>query len=96
MASGLLWVWASAAVALFMLYILFSFLTPVVGVIDTAITGIMGDVPMEESWHEMYNRWVPYLRDFFGYLSIGLFISIIIYVILHSARREPNEYYLPY
>jgi len=91
--AGLLYVWASAIGALFLLYIIFSFVTPIIGYIDYAVYSLFGELNVPQDWVNVYNQWIPYLRDFFGYTAIALFISLIIYLLVNSARREPTEYY---
>jgi len=90
--TGLLYVWASACGAMFLLYVVFSFVTPVIGFIDYTIYNLMAELGVPQSWINVYNQWVPYLRDFFGYTAIALFISLVIYLLVNSARREPTEY----
>lgn len=76
---------------MFMLYILFNFLTPCIGVIDTSAQEILSDLPLSQSWHDFYFYWAPILRDAFGYFSAASFFSLLIYVVVNSARREPEE-----
>ena len=94
MGKGLVYVWATATAGMFLLYVIFSFVTPAVGYVDAVIYRLFSTLDVPQSWLDMYNQWVPYLRDFMGYLAIASFASLIIYLIVNSARREPNE--IPY
>ena len=88
--KGLVWVWASATAAMFILFILFQFFSWGLGVIDVEIDNIRSEVQVDQSWANFYDTWVPKLRDFFGYMTAASFVSLIIYVIVNSARKEPE------
>lgn len=94
--AGLLQVWGYVAASLFSLYVMFVFITPVLATIDNAVYTTMQDLPMGQDWMIIYLTWAPVLRDFFGYLTIACFIALLIYVIVSSARREPQEVVIPY
>jgi len=93
MGKGLVWIWANACVGMFTLYLFFTFLMPILGIVDSEVGKLIvgGDIPVSSSWIDYYLYWIPRFRDMFGYLSLGCFISLIIYVIVQSARREPSE-----
>jgi len=89
--KGLLYIWASAIGAMFLVYILFSYVTPFIAIVDYYVSQIWYTLGLDNSsWKSMYDYWIPILRDFFGWMSAILFFSLVIYLILNSARREPN------
>jgi len=93
MAKGLVYIWIGVLTALTTLYLTFQFLVPILGMLDSEIQKIIigGNVEMSSTWVDFYMYWVPILRNFFGYLTVACFISLLVYVIVQSARREPDE-----
>ena len=97
MRKGLLYVWATAIAGMFLVYLLFSYLTPFIGLIDYYVGDLWYTLGLEDSpFKALYDTWKPILRDVFGYMSGILFFSLIAYLILNSARREPNEAAMAY
>ena len=93
MRPGLLYIWAAGIAALFMIYIMFNIVTPVLGVIDTNLDQLFYTLGIDTTaWKSLYDYWIGVLRDFFGFLTVALFISFILYIIVNSARREPDVY----
>ena len=90
---GLVWIWASATLAMFGLYVLFLFLGWILGVVDQQYYDVVENVGMEQSWISFHDYWIPKLRSFFGYLTAASFISLLIYIVVNSARREPVSTY---
>ncbi|RLG61554.1 hypothetical protein DRN87_02180 [Candidatus Geothermarchaeota archaeon] len=95
---GLLYIWASAIAAMFIVYITWSYAIQILGIVDyyiNQIWEILG-IPTNSTFRQLYITDVSILREFFGYLGFALFISLIIYIIVNSARREPNEVEMAY
>jgi len=91
MTLGLLAIWVSAVIALITLYIAFSFVTPMIGTIDNFINQIVNQVPMDELWKNLYYNVQSQLSMIWSTVMIVFFISILIWVVIQSARREPQE-----
>jgi len=91
---GLLAIWVSAAVALFTLYVIYSIMTPIVGQIDFYIYGYMQDPTynVSQQWLNTYNSLSSFLQTSFTYLIFAAFVSLIIFVLVQSARRRTDEY----
>ena len=45
---------------------------------------------VSQSWIDLYDSWVPRFRSVIGYMALASFISLLIYVIVNSARKEPD------
>ncbi len=90
---GLLYVWATAIAAMFIAYVLFSYVVPFIAVIDYFANQIFYMLGIDQSpWKtDIYDYWGGILRQAFGWMSGILFFSLILYLYLTSARREPNE-----
>lgn len=88
-----MWIWANACAAIFVLYLFFQVVFPIAGIVDSELGRLIvgGDIPMTSTWINLYLQWIPILRNMFGYLTLACFISLIIYVVVQSARREPHE-----
>jgi uncharacterized protein YqgC (DUF456 family) len=92
---GLLGVWASAAFAIIGLYVVISFVLPMVGMIDFEVYQLLNNpaFSISASWVTLYQTCVGYLRQSFSYLLFGCLIGLIAWVVIAPLRREPNEYY---
>lgn len=90
--AGLIKAWSYALLSLFVLYMLFGLMTPALSMIENAIFVSQNTMLMSEEWYQMYIMWAPILRNFFGVVSIGMYIGLVIYIVLAAATIEPNEY----
>lgn len=91
---GLLAIWASAFLAMITIFIIFQFVTPIVGQIEYQLQGLIysGNLPMDDTWRTFYINTSATLQQVFGFFFIALFISLIVFVIVQAARRETYEY----
>jgi len=65
-----------------------------IGIADYNIFILMQDpnLMFKAEWVDTYNYLIPFLRDGFSYLALACLVSIILFVTINSARREPNDY----
>jgi len=91
---GLLAIWVTAILSILALYICSSLILPLIGIMDYNVNSLMMDPNLifKAEWVDTYNSLIPTLRDGFSYLALGCLVSIILFVIINSARREPNDY----
>jgi hypothetical protein len=96
---GLVYLWVGVAFTLVVLYLMFSFLLPVLAQVDNTMYGYMVGTNMNIS-QPWINTWtdngVWILHDATYWFFFGLMAAIIIAGIIISARREPNETYYDY
>ena len=89
--KGLVYIWASATAAMVFLYFIWPLVVYVMAVADWVFEVLKGSgVPIADSWVNLYYEWKPRFRDVIGYTSLASFISLLIYIIVNSARREPD------
>ncbi len=91
---GLLAIWASVIVGLIFLYIAFLFLMPVVGQIVNTIYDVIytTSIPMNENWQDLFINIASFFQIAFQFMIYAFIISLIIYVVVQSARRRTDAY----
>ena len=96
---GLVFLWVGIGFTLVVMYMMFSFLLPVLAQIDNTMYGyvVSTNANVSQPW---INTWtdngVWILHDATYWLFLGMMAAIIIAGIIISARREPNETYYDY
>jgi len=93
MRLGLLAVWVSAILAMVGVYVMFSFLTPFIGTVDNYAWQYMNVLNASSVWKDLYISTQGTLSMAWSVIMIVLFISLILWVVVNSARREPQEEY---
>jgi hypothetical protein len=96
---GLVWLWVSVAFTLVVLYLMFSFLLPVMAQIDNTMYAYMSGTNMNIS-QPWLNDWLGngtwILHDATYWFFLGLMAALIMSAVIISLRREPNESYYEY
>ena len=93
MRLGLLAVWVSAILAMVSLYIMFSFMTPFIGTVDNYAWKYINELNVPSMWKDLYVNLQNALSLIWSAVLIVLFISLVLWVVVNSARREPQEEY---
>ena len=92
MRVGLLFVWVSALAGMFFVYVMFTVLMWVMGPVDSAAEDVIATGAVDSAWAEFYYKWRGQYQEFFGYFLAAAFISLLIYLLVNSARREEDVY----
>ena len=81
-----------ASLSMFVLYLIWSVLMPVVGTIDNTMYNTVLSLNMSEPWINDYtSRGVWLIHDSFTIFMWGCVIAIVALVIISAVRRQPNE-----
>ncbi len=91
---GLLAVWASAIAAMITVYIIFQLVTPLMGQIDYAIQDyiLTSPVGFDATWMELYTTLSAFMQQAFAMVIYAIFISLLVFIVVQSARRRTDEY----
>lgn len=91
---GLLAIWASAIAAMFALYFMFRMLTPLVGEVDYHAWTLLNnpDFNVSQEWLDLYQSINLTMQNGFSVLVYACFVSIILFVVVQSARRRTDAY----
>lgn len=88
---GLVYIWATAVAGMFLLYVIWPIGVYILSIADWIFSALTSSgIPVDQSWIDLYNAWKPRFRDIIGYTSLFSFISLVIYIIVNSARKEPD------
>jgi hypothetical protein len=94
---GILFVCLVGGITIFIIYIVFSILTPIAGSIGTGFMNSMINNPSIDpgflSLFVQNGRWVYF--DAIGWFYGGVVLAIIASIILYAARRHDNEDLIP-
>ena len=88
---GLVFIWASAVLAMVVLYIQWPVAVYLMGVADWVWEVVIESLPIAQGWIDLHDTWVARFQMIFGFMALGTFISIIIWLLVNSARKEPVE-----
>jgi len=91
---GLLAIWASAIVAMITLYLVFQLITPIIGQFDYAIQDYMltSPLPITASWSQLFTDVGGFMQQAFSITIYACFISLIVFIVVQSARRRTDAY----
>jgi hypothetical protein len=94
---GLLVVTLVVCMNLILLYLVFSFVTPILGSIGPQLGNTMaGDPNVDAGFLALFynnGRWTYF--DSIGTIFFGIVIAQILVIVLYAARRHDNEVYTP-
>lgn len=91
---GLLAVWASAVLAMITVYVIFQFTGPLIGQLFYEMNNLVstGAITMDPNWETTYYSTQATLQTIFSFTFIALFISLVVFIVVQSARRRTDEY----
>ncbi|BAF34754.1 hypothetical protein ASQ66_gp17 [Aeropyrum pernix spindle-shaped virus 1] len=91
--------WVVAVVGFFVMWLMFQVVGWVIGVIwgvwqqlDQATAGTMIEPPQD--WKNMLNSLYSNMLGIWNYLPVVVLLSAVVYIIIESLRRRPEEYYV--
>lgn len=92
MATGMLYIWASAVASLFGIYVVFTMFVPVTALLDNITLNLLIKFGVTENqFGQLYYRWIPILVNWMGYLTVGGLIATILWLILQPTRKSTTD-----
>ena len=90
---GAIRAWVTVGIGLFLAYIMLTIVASINGVVFSIFNLLveMGLIP--EEWNNIYTTYIKGMYDnVFAFLPLLIFGTMILYLVLESMRRRPEEY----